>query len=69
MAHYRFGQIQPQVQLALAVRDPLNGCGLQRLDLRLVMSGSDMLDVARPPPRGPHDLDRRRPDAVFTVRT
>jgi len=33
-----FRQIQPQAQLALAVRDPLTGCGLQRLDLRLVVS-------------------------------
>jgi hypothetical protein len=33
-----FGQIQAQVQLALALCDPLVGCGLQRLDLRVVVS-------------------------------
>jgi hypothetical protein len=33
-----FGQIQSQIQLALALRDPLTGCGLEHLDLCVVMS-------------------------------
>jgi hypothetical protein len=30
---------------------------------------ANVRDLARPAPRGPHDLHRGRPDAVFTVRT
>ena len=33
---------------------------LQRLQLHLVMRRADVLDVARPAPRGVHDLHRRR---------
>jgi hypothetical protein len=30
---------------------------------------ADVLYVPRPTPEGPHDLDRSRPNVVFTVRT
>ena len=33
----------------------------QRRHPRLVMRGTDMLDIPRPPPRRVHDLHRRRP--------
>ena len=55
-----------EIQLALTSRQPLRRRGLQRRQLRIVVSGPDMLDIARPAPRGVHDLhsrrSRRRPD-------
>ena len=42
---------------------------LQRLQLHIVMSRPDALDIPRSAMRGVHDLHRRSPDDVLTVRT
>lgn len=56
------GSLRPQAQVKLALpgRDPLPPGGLQCLQLRLVVGRAEVLDVPRPPPRRPYDLDRRR---------
>ena len=54
------GAVQSQAELQLPGRDPLLRRGLQRLQLRLVVRRSQVLDLARPSPRGPHDLHRGR---------
>ena len=52
--------IQAQVKLALPGRQPLPRRGLQQLQLRVIVRRADVLDLPRPPPRGVHDLHRRR---------
>lgn len=54
-------QIQTEVELALTADQPLPGRGLQRLHRRPVMSRTHVLDAARTPPGGPHDVHRGRP--------
>jgi hypothetical protein len=58
-------RVQTEVQLALPGREPLPRGRLQCLQLGLVMRRTEMLDLARTPPRGMHDLhrgcSRRRP--------
>ena len=43
------------------LRPDVGGRGLQRLHLGVVVGRTEMLDRARPAPRGPHDLHRGRP--------
>jgi hypothetical protein len=52
--------LQAEIEFQLASRDPLPGGSLQRLKLGVVVRGADVLDLPRPAPRRPHDLDRRR---------
>jgi hypothetical protein len=40
---------------------PLPRGGLQRLKLGVIVCGAAVLDLPRPSPKGPHDLDRRSP--------
>lgn len=44
------GRVHAEVQLRLARREPLRRSRFQRLQLRLVVRRSDMLDVAGPTP-------------------
>jgi hypothetical protein len=44
------GRIQPEIQHPLAFGQPLPRRRLERLQLRLVMSRTHMLDTARTPP-------------------
>ena len=53
--------VQPQVQLALTGGQPLPRHGRQHRQPSLVVRGPDVLDIARAPPRGVHDLHRPRP--------
>jgi hypothetical protein len=52
--------VQAQVKLALPGRHPLHRRSLQRLQLGFIVRRADVLDLPRPPPRGPRDLHRRR---------
>ena len=54
-------RIQAQVKLTLPGRQPLPRRSLQQLQLRIIMSRADVLDLPRPAPVGVHDLDRDRP--------
>jgi hypothetical protein len=63
------GRLQAKVQHALPPGEPLRRGRLERLQLRLVVRRTEMLDIACPSPRGVHDLHRRRTDAVRSVRT
>ena len=56
-----FTTVQAEVELTLTRRQALPRGRLQHLQLRLVMRRTDVLDVARPPPGGVHDLHRPRP--------
>ncbi len=78
MAHPRHGDLQrpgpprtaqTEAEFHLADHETLPRRGLQRFKLGVIMRQPDVLDVSRPTPRGPHDLDPHRPEAVFTVRT
>jgi hypothetical protein len=46
--------IQPEIELPMVLSQ--TGCRLERLKLRLVVRGPDVLDVAGTAPRGVHDL-------------
>ncbi|MDP4511101.1 hypothetical protein Q9G87_54835 [Nonomuraea sp. G32] len=50
--------IQPEIQLLLPSSQPLTRDGLERLQLGVVVRGSDVLDLPRPAARGVHDLHR-----------
>src|SRR5690242_455222 len=54
----------PQVQLALPGRQPLPATAFTSSS-----RPSRCVDIPRPAPGGPHDLDCGRPDTVFAVRT
>jgi hypothetical protein len=60
---------QTEIELALPLGEPLLRRSPQRLQIGLVTTRPQVLNLARPTPRRVHDLDRRRPDAVLTVRT
>ena len=49
--------------------DPLPRRGFKRREVVRVVGGPDVLNIPRPTPARVHDLHRRRPDAVRTVRT
>jgi hypothetical protein len=49
--------------------DALPSIGSRRLQLFVIVRRTHVLDIAGTPPGGGHDLDRRAPDAVFSLRT
>ncbi len=59
-------QAQAQVKLTLPRGQPLPRSSLQQLQLPVIVSRADVLDLPRPPVPGVHDLHRRgtrrRPD-------
>src|SRR5262249_22829914 len=52
---------QAQIQLTLPSRQPLPRDRLQQLQLGLIVSRADVLDLPRPAMRGVHDLNGHRP--------
>jgi Domain of unknown function (DUF6504) len=60
---------QAEIELALPGRRPLPRCGLECLQLRVVMRRAGVLGGPRAAPGGVHDLGRVAPEALFAVRT
>jgi hypothetical protein len=54
-------RVQPEIEGALGLGQPLAGCGLAGFDLGVVVGGAQMLNLARTTPLRPHDLHRDRP--------
>jgi hypothetical protein len=54
------GSLQAQVELVLARGQTLPGDRPQDLQLGIIVRRAEVLDVPRPPPRGAHNLHRRR---------
>lgn len=63
------GGLQAKGKLALTARDPLPRRGLERLQLSLVVSRADVLDVPRPRRDECTICTAVAPDAALTVRT
>ena len=53
--------VQTQIELALTCGQALSRRRLKKLELRLVVSRPDVLNIPRPPPRRMHDLHRGSP--------
>ena len=53
--------VEPEIEGALAFGQPLTGRGLECFDLTIVMGRTQVLDLARTAPGGPHNLHCGRP--------